>query len=192
MAVCINNQNQAIKGLVLEMDDRSGKELLLFNDGTNDAPDEGPTDFNIKNVVNTDAMTKGNPAANIEEYVHPEVFFCPLGSFNSKNNYNVDPRTTASLDDSWGEFAYLYGKILKADETLGRQNRIFSVNEESEQIVLVDVEAAYMKRADKFEGWSTKFEHYSGVFSDGSARHITNDFIELNYFLWDTATWAGS
>ena len=35
MAVCINNQNQAIKGLVLEMDDRSGKELLLFNDGTN-------------------------------------------------------------------------------------------------------------------------------------------------------------
>ena len=52
MIVCISNQRQIVKALTMEMKDRSGRDLIVFNDGTNDAPDEGPTDFILKKITN--------------------------------------------------------------------------------------------------------------------------------------------
>ncbi len=191
MAVCLSNQNQTYKGLQLEMDDRSGNDMVLFNDGTNDAPDEGPSDRNRVRDENRYIMSGGNPAVDVEEYVHPEVFFCPVGSFNGEQNYNVDPRTTAELNDSWGEYQYLYGKVLRVDEEFNRQNRIYNVNEASENIVLIDADASYMMDETKFTAWSTLYEHYSGLFSDGSAKYITNDRVKFYQFLWGNSTWGG-
>jgi prepilin-type N-terminal cleavage/methylation domain-containing protein len=191
MAVCLSNQNQTYKGLQFEMNDRSGSEILFFNDGTNDSPDEGPTDRNRVRDSNINIMTGGNPAVNLEVYLGSEIFFCPVGSYNSSQNYNVDPRTTASLDDSWGEYQYLYGKVLRSEEQFDRQNRINNVNEKSEKIVLIDADASYMRREDKFTGWSTLYEHYSALFSDGSAKYITNDKLTFYKFLWGNTTWGG-
>jgi prepilin-type N-terminal cleavage/methylation domain-containing protein len=191
MAVCLSNQNQTYKGLQFEMNDRSGFELLLFNDGTNDAPDEGSGDRYQVTDLNRNIMTGGNPAVNIEVYIGSEVFFCPLGSFNSAQNYNVEPRSTASLDDSWGEYQYLYGKVIRNEEKFGRKNKINNVNDKSEKIVLIDADASYMRREDKFTGWSTLYEHYSALFSDGSAKNITNDKLALYKFLWGNTNLGG-
>ena len=191
MAVCKSNQNQMYKGLQMEMDDNGRADMILFNDGTNDAPDEGPYDRKRVRDENKDVMSLGNPAANIEAYLHPEIFFCPLGSFNGKENYNVDPRTTAELDDAWGEFKYLYGKVLQVDEKYNRQNRINNVNDKSENIVLIDADASYMMREDKFTGWSTLYEHYSALFSDGSAKYITNQKLKMYEYLWGNTNWGG-
>ena len=191
MAVCKSNQGQVIKGLELERNNRSSTGVLLFNDGTNDAPDEGPTDRNRVRDENRDLMTGGNPAVDTEIYIGSEVFFCPLGSFNSSQNYNSDPRTTASLDDSWGEYQYLYGKVLRSEEKYNRQNRIYNVNDTSENIVMIDADASYMIREDKFTGWSTIFEHYSASFSDGSAKWITNKRISMYEYLWGNTNWGG-
>ena len=191
MAICLSNQSQMYRGLQLEMRSRGAYDMLLFNDGTNDAPDEGPSDRVRVREINDKVMTGGNPAVNIETYTGSEVFFCPVGSYNSDENYNVDPRSTASLDDCWGEYQYLYGKVLRLDEKYQRQNRIFNVNEESENIVLVDVDASYMRDETKFTGWSTLYEHYSGLFSDGSAKYITNKKFVFYKFLWGNTTWGG-
>lgn len=191
MAVCLSNQSQMYKGLQLEMEGRGAHDLLLFNDGTNDAPDEGPSDRNRVRDQNRNIMTGGNPAVNLEKYIGSEVFFCPVGSFNSDKNYNVDPRSTASLDDCWGEYQYLYGKVLRTEEKYDRQNQIYNVNEQSENIVLIDVDVSYMQNETKFTGWSTLYEHYSGLFSDGSARYITNKKYTFYKFLWGNTTWGG-
>ena len=114
MVVCKSNQAQMFKGLQIDMKNRGGADILIYNDGTVDAPDEGKNDFNKKG--NLDVQTHGNPAVHIEKYTGNEIFFCPLGSFDSENNYNVNPRSTSSKNDSWGEYYYLYGKVPSSEE----------------------------------------------------------------------------
>jgi prepilin-type N-terminal cleavage/methylation domain-containing protein len=192
MAVCLSNQGQVFKGLQFEMDDRNGNEVLTFNDGSNDGPDEGPTDYNQrKQHKDLTIMTKGNPAVNLEIYLDSRVFFCPVGSYNNDDNYNIDPRSTVSKDDAWEEYQYLYGKVLRGEETNGRVNNILNVNDESRNIVLIDADVSYMKDENKFTGWSTLYEHYSAGFSDGSAKYITNEPLTRNIYLWGNSDWGG-
>ena len=189
IAICLSNQSQFYKGLHLEMKNRRGGDILLYNDGTMDAPDEGISDYTQNGKLSV--QTTGNPASHIEEFIGSEVFFCPLGSYTSKENYHVNPRSTSSKHDSWGEYFYLYGKIPKSQEKHGRYNKINNVNEKSEKIVLTDADASYMKRSDKFSDWATEYEHYSGLYSDGSAKYITNSKFKFYEFLWGNTNWGG-
>ena len=194
VAVCLSNQSQTSKGLQLERHNRGAMDILIFNDGTNDAPDEGPTDYNTRiRLGKPSMMTKGNPAVDLEVYIDSEVFFCPVGSYTSAQNYNVDPRSTTHKKDAWGEYQYLYGKMTRADDLLkyNRHNRINNVNDKSENIVLIDADASYMRNEDKFTGWSTLYEHYSALFSDGAVKFIADDIITLNKFLWGNSDWGG-
>lgn len=186
--VCVSNQSQVVKGLFFDRKDRGAEKVRVFYDWSGDHAWEGSAGYETRDLG--DKVTHGNPAMHLQEYISSnDIYFCPLGSFNERDNFQLDTHTSG-LPGVWGEFLYIYGKMAQENEAYNRGNGIKQVNDASEEIVLIDEPVSFFQ--NKFDDWNTISEHYSAAYSDGSARSVAKTFSKLNVYLWGTTGWAGN
>ena len=186
--VCVSNQSQIMNGLFFDRKDRGADKIRVFYDWSGDHAWEGSGGYEVRDLG--EKVTHGNPAIHLQEYISSnDIYFCPLGSFNEKENFQLDTHKSG-VSGVWGEYLYIYGKMAVSDEAYDRGNGIKQVNDASEEIAIIDEPVTFFQ--NKFENWTTYKEHYSAAYSDGSARRVAKTFSKLNMYLWGTTGWAGN
>lgn len=198
MGVCKSNQSQMVRSLMLDAKNNSLPNLLVFRNSSLDAPWEKVAHpRHVKNRYGT--ISPGNPGPMIFPYSGAEANYCPLSNFDERNyNHNRlrrDRHTGVATPTNWGDYSLFHGKVTRNQERFGRSggrgsNSIRKVNDQSENVVFVDVGYNAMKTKYFDYGWESDYEHYNASFNDGSAKFITTKRLQLNYWLWDSPNWA--
>jgi prepilin-type N-terminal cleavage/methylation domain-containing protein len=111
--LCLNNLKQIASAAFFYMDDHEMSEPWPFNNATGDYPNEPSRNWPPNNAA---AKLSGNDPADAGPYLSDvNLYFCPLTSYNVRDNY--DPaRAHQATNKVWSTYVWWFPHMHQADD----------------------------------------------------------------------------